>query len=473
MSTSGAATVNSLVTANAQVTGGAITGTPISGSTGDFTTLVAATSTVTGQFTANANIASTSTSTGSIVVIGGVGVSGNVNIGEGSTINSNKTAVNTVIKGVNDDSLLFASASTDQVMIGGNVALSSGFTAGAKLQINSNDSIILPVGTSGQRPATPVAGMARYNSTFNQLEFWNGSQWASTETVFTLITDQQFTGDGTTTNFVLNAASTTNSTIVSINGVVQIPGLAYSVAGTTLQFSGAPLTTDVIDVRVLVTTQTISGLASPNGFNQIIPDDSALEVWTGLTSSTNTWKFDGATGALLPVGAGRDIGSPTAVVDNIYASNVVISGGSISGVSFSLSAVDNTPIGAVTPSTGKFTTAEATTTLTLSGGAPLVATEAGTSFGTSATTIDTFAAATYRSAKYVVSVTNGSNYQVAEVLVVHNGINAYITTYGVTSSTGSTFATFTANISGGNVILEATGTAAGNTAKVLRSYIAV
>jgi hypothetical protein len=473
MSTSGAATVNSLVTANAQVTGGAITGTPISGSTGSFTTLVAATSTVTGQFTANANIASTSTSTGSIVVIGGVGVSGNVNIGSGSTINSNKTAVNTVIKGVNDDSLLFASASTDQVMIGGNVALSSGFTAGAKLQINSNDSIILPVGTSGQRPATPVAGMTRYNSTLNQLEFWNGSQWASTETVFTLITDQQFTGDGTTTNFVLNAASTTNSTIVSINGVVQIPGLAYSVAGTTLQFSGAPLTTDVIDARVLVTTQTISGLASPNGFNQIIPDDTALQVWTGLTSSTNTWKFDGATGALLPVGAGRDIGSPTAIVDNIYASNVVISGGSISGVSFSLSAADNTPIGAVTPSTGKFTTAEATTTLTLSGGAPLVVTDTGTSFGTTATVIDSFPLATYRTAKYIVSVSNGSSYQAAEVLVVHDGSLAYVTTYAVLSSTGVTIATFTVDVLSGNILLKATGTGAGNVAKVQKIYIAV
>jgi len=65
--------------------------------------------------------------------------------------------------------------------------------------------------------------MTRYNSTYNQVEFWNGTQWASTETVFTLITDQQFTGDGTTTNFVLNAASTTNSTIVSIVTKFKLP----------------------------------------------------------------------------------------------------------------------------------------------------------------------------------------------------------------------------------------------------------
>jgi hypothetical protein len=313
--------------------------------------------------------------------------------------------------------------------------------------------------------------MTRYNSTYNQLEFWNGSIWASTETTFTLITDQQFTGDGLSTNFTLSEASTTNATIVSINGVVQVPGLAYAVAGTTLQFTEAPLTTDVVDVRVLVTTQTMSGLASPNGFNQVIPDDTGVYFWTGTTSSVNTWKIDAATGNLLPVGAGRDIGSPTAVVDNIYASNVIISGGSISGVSFSLSAIDNTVIGAATPAAGTFTTVGATGLALTSGGA-VTFNETGTSFGTSATVIDSFAAATYRTAKYVVSVTNGSNYQAAEVLVTHNGTNAYSTTYAVVTS-GPTLATFTADISAGNVVLKATGTATGNVVKVQKTYIAV
>jgi hypothetical protein len=291
--------------------------------------------------------------------------------------------------------------------------------------------------------------------------------------VFTLITDQQFTGDGLSTNFTLSEASTTNATIVSINGVIQVPGLAYAVAGTTLQFTEAPLTTDVIDVRVLVTTQTISGMASSNSFNQIMPEDTGIYFWTGTTSSTNTWKIDAATGNLLPVGSGRDIGSPTAVVDNIYASNVIISGGSISGVSFSLSAIDNTVIGAATPAAGTFTTATASTQLALTGGAAITANETGTSFGTSATTIDSFAAATYRTAKYVVSVTNGSSYQAAELLVTHNGTNAYSTTYAVVSTTGSAIATFTASIVSGNVVLQATGTATGNVAKVLRTYVAV
>jgi len=222
----------------------------------------------------------------------------------------------------------------------------------------------------------------------------------------------------------------------------------------------------------LVTTQTISGMSSPNTFNQIIPDDAGVMLWTGTTSSTNTWKFDAATGNLLPVGAGRDIGSPTAVVDNIYVSNVIVTGGSISGVSFTLSAIDNTAIGSVTPAAGTFTALTANTGLALTAGAALTANQTAVSFGTSATTIDSFAAATYRTAKYIVSVTNGSSYQAAEVLVTHDGTNAYSTTYAIITS-GSTLATFTANVSGGDVVLQATGTAAGNTVKVQKTYIAV
>jgi hypothetical protein len=457
---------------NVTLTGGTITGTPISGSTGSFTTLTASSNALmNGQFTANLGAESTSTGTGSIIVNGGVGVSGNVNIGRGLHVNASQSPMDTVILGQGDQSLVYVSASNDQVMFGGNTA-SPTFVAGAKVIFNSSDSILLPAGTSGQRPATPVAGMTRFNTTYNYMEYWNGSVWANTDTVFTLITDQQFTGDGATINFTLSAASTTNATIVSINGVVQIPGLAYSVAGSTLQFSEAPLTTDVIDVRVLVTTQSLSGMASPNGFNQIIPDDTDISFWSGTSSSIKRWKIDASTGALLPVGTGIDIGSPTAIVDNIYASNVVISGGSISGVSFTLAAIDNTVIGAATPVAGTFTTATTTSALALAGGAAVTADQTAVSFGTIATVIDSFAKATFRTAKYVISVTNGSSFQAAEVLVTHDGTNGYSSTYAVVTS-GSTLATFSANVNGANVELKATGTAVGNTVKVQKTYIAV
>jgi len=59
---------------------------------------------------------------------------------------------------------------------------------------------------------------------------------------------QNFTGDGTTVNFTLSSApSSENSTFVYINGVYQNKN-TYTVSGTTLTFSEAPPLTSLIEV---------------------------------------------------------------------------------------------------------------------------------------------------------------------------------------------------------------------------------
>ena len=71
---------------------------------------------------------------------------------------------------------------------------------------------------------------------------------------------------------------------------------------------------------------------------------------------------------------------------------------------------------------------------------------------TTTTAIDSFAVGTYRSAKYVVQITQGTNYQVSEVLVIHNGTTTFMTEYGVLETNGS-LATFSSDISAGNARL--------------------
>jgi hypothetical protein len=78
--------------------------------------------------------------------------------------------------------------------------------------------------------------------------------------------------------------------------------------------------------------------------------------------------------------------------------------------------------------------------------------------------LDTFAHASYRGAKYYVSVNNTTTNEVmnAELVVVHNGSDAFIQTYNqFTTNSGNTpLATFTADISGSDVRLRgANGTA--------------
>ena len=79
-----------------------------------------------------------------------------------------------------------------------------------------------------------------------------------------------------------------------------------------------------------------------------------------------------------------------------------------------------------------------------------------TTTSTSATTLDSLAVATYRSAKYSISISDatGSDYQVTEVHVVHDGTNASISQFGTVLQGGSTeLGTFTVDISGGNLRL--------------------
>ena len=73
--------------------------------------------------------------------------------------------------------------------------------------------------------------------------------------------------------------------------------------------------------------------------------------------------------------------------------------------------------------------------------------------------IDTFAHATFRGAKYFISVDNDSKTEmdVVEALVVHNGSNAFITSYGHTRSGSNALITLTAAISGDNVVVSAAG----------------
>jgi hypothetical protein len=71
---------------------------------------------------------------------------------------------------------------------------------------------------------------------------------------------------------------------------------------------------------------------------------------------------------------------------------------------------------------------------------------------TTATAVDSWAAATYRSAKYLVQITQGTNYQFSEIVVVHNGTTTTMTEYAVVETNGA-LGTFTSDISGGNARL--------------------
>ena len=75
-----------------------------------------------------------------------------------------------------------------------------------------------------------------------------------------------------------------------------------------------------------------------------------------------------------------------------------------------------------------------------------------TTTATTQVALDTFAHGTYTTARYIVSVTQGSHYHSTEIVISHNGTTADILEYGEIMS-GSALATFAADISGSNARL--------------------
>mgnify|MGYP003132173513 FL=1 len=76
---------------------------------------------------------------------------------------------------------------------------------------------------------------------------------------------------------------------------------------------------------------------------------------------------------------------------------------------------------------------------------------------TSVSTIDSFSKSTFRSAQYQIQITQGSNYHVTTLNVLHDGSTVFLNEFG-TIRTGASLASFDADISSDNVRVRATPT---------------
>jgi hypothetical protein len=264
----------------------------VTAASGDFTRLAA-----TGTIWANAATDTTSLSTGALIVAGGAAVGKTLWVGEGAVINSTRAAEAFQVYGATgNNGLIYADTAKSAIVFSdtGNTTVQNGVIT----KFDSDGAIILPVGSSARRPSgagnVDLIGMIRFNSTISNLEFYDGASWQTAGSTFTVISDRQFSGnvgggygnvDGTNTTFTLQANSTTAGTIVSINGVIQFPTLAYSVSGATMTFTEPPAPDDVIDARILTTTSIVTSIASANGYNQFLVDNTSASIYTGTSSS--------------------------------------------------------------------------------------------------------------------------------------------------------------------------------------------
>lgn len=157
------------------------------------------------------------------------------------------------------------------------------------LIIDTSTALQLPTGTNVERPSAPVEGQIRFNEDTNKVEVYDGTDWVSVGGTSGAISTQAFSGDGSTTDFTLNSDADSATVMVTLNGVVQEPTVAYTVSSTTLSFSEAPSATDRIEVRKLGLLTTIRSVVDSDSDTSIQVEASADEDVVRITAGgTNT-----------------------------------------------------------------------------------------------------------------------------------------------------------------------------------------
>jgi hypothetical protein len=213
----------------------------------------------------------TSTTTGAFQVAGGVGVAGNVFAGNVLTNNylfANGTPLTNLTLSNVGAYLTTYTGNLSAGNISGNISTDSISPGVTPVTVfNSKTAIGLPVGNNSERPAAS-AGYFRFNSDSGTVEFYNGTSWIPFQNS---ISDQQIDPmvDGVSQTYALTQVAATEGLLVSINGVVQRPGVAYNVTNYPATTVANVLTlyesvsiNDVIDVRYIAsaTSVTLTGL---------------------------------------------------------------------------------------------------------------------------------------------------------------------------------------------------------------------
>lgn len=119
-----------------------------------------------------------------------------------------------------------------------------------KLESGST-SVVVPAGSSAQRPPAPVFGQFRYNTDLAALEYFNGIQFIKISAVGALdYTVDSFTGDGSTSVFTMSLQeSSTSQIIVFVGSIYQDPLTAYTVdGGFDITFTSPPPENEPISV---------------------------------------------------------------------------------------------------------------------------------------------------------------------------------------------------------------------------------
>ena len=111
--------------------------------------------------------------------------------------------------------------------------------------------VLLGTGTiTGQTEVTSLQNADKFLVYDNSSSTLKKVDWQYVHTTVAPTT-RTATGDGSTTGFTVTSGVTVNTALVFLNGVCQVPTTDYTVSGTTLTFTTAPVSADAIQIREL------------------------------------------------------------------------------------------------------------------------------------------------------------------------------------------------------------------------------
>jgi len=344
----------------------------------------------------------------------------------------------------------------------------------------------LVVGTSSPGTALKInvggTGSGYISAVFNQA----GNASISTTTGALVLTG----GLGLSGN--INAGGTITGT--RITGTSVNAGAIGNITPGTGQFTTL-ITQNTATVNALVSNSFINGtsLYSSGPISAVGTITGASLVSNGSISGTSLY----ASGTINTGGNAsfaNVISNGYVQGTSLYSSGPISAVGSITGANLYSNAaiVGSTIQGSTSMLTGTFVanTSVATATLTASGAATVNSlvsntTVRGNAFimngnvsstsTTGALTLDSFATASFRTAHYLVQVTDNTNsqYHSTQIMLIHNGTTVFQSEYNIIYS-NAVLGTFDSTIAAGTVQLQFTPSAATNkTIKVLRTAIDV
>ena len=259
---------------------------------------------------------------------------------------------------------------------------------------------------------------------------------------------------GTWATFDSNTGITTTKK-VKIDDDLEVTGVTTSTGGFVGTLTGSASSLSGVSSSFLLDYDNFTNTPTiPTNNNQLT--NGAGYITTSFTNTnqlTNGAGFITASDSITGTAAGLS-GTPDITIQNItgvaatFTGNVTI-GGTLTYED--VTSIDS--VGVVTARSG-----------IQIGSTAVIAIEADTSTKTSTAqaSVDTFTAATYRSAQFQVQITRGTDYHMTTINVIHDGTSAYMTEFGIVK-TGASLATFDADISSGSVRLLATPSSATST----------